>query len=65
MNARSSLSLSVDEAALLALGLDTLAAELGEGASRFAPGVPDQREAVRLLKACRALRARLRVPSFD
>lgn len=65
MSARRALALSAEEALLLALGLDTVAAELAEGASRFAPGVPDQAEAVRLLKACRALRARLPVPAFD
>lgn len=65
MSAHGSVALSREDALLLALGLDTLAAELAEGATRFAPGVPDQAEAVRLLKACRALRARLPVPSFD
>lgn len=50
---------------LLALGLDVLVAELAEGASRFAPGVSDQAEAVRLLKAARALRERLPVPAFE
>lgn len=65
MSARGSLALSAEDALLVALGLDTLAAELAEGASRFAPGVPDQAEVVRLLKACRALRARLPVPVFE